>query len=270
MPSVKRLVVGVDRSAASRQALAWGAALAVAVDGEVFAVHVFPPHWLLTTSPAALVPQDASDLWRRELAEAVRSDWSGPARDAGVPCTIIVRDGNPATVLRDVAEELDAGLVIVGRQGTVAPNGTSVLGAVAHALVREGARPVAVISSELKSPPGVRRILVAFDDTARGLAAYDWALDLGRAAGSEVIVAATRGHHDIRPRSGSHAILRDTSMSSIARSARARRADLVVLGSHQSSSLADEGQLAHLPGHVVYHSGVRVHRRAAAAAAPGP
>lgn len=49
----------------------------------------------------------------REIADAVTNDYSG----FGVPVTTVIRDGDPASVILDVAEEQKSDLIIVGNKG---------------------------------------------------------------------------------------------------------------------------------------------------------
>ena len=58
-----------------------------------------------------------------------------------------MRDGRPATVISEAADEFDADLIMVGRRGR---GGVAelVLGSVSHELVLHSKRPVLVISSD--------------------------------------------------------------------------------------------------------------------------
>ncbi|HLH69672.1 MAG TPA: universal stress protein, partial [Candidatus Dormibacteraeota bacterium] len=67
-----------------------------------------------------------------------------PLEEAGVPYRTVERDGRPATVIREVADEEEADLVVVGRRG----RGRVVellLGSVSHELSHTCQRPLLLI-----------------------------------------------------------------------------------------------------------------------------
>jgi nucleotide-binding universal stress UspA family protein len=70
-----------------------------------------------------------------------------------LPVHVTVRAGKPAEVVRAVAEEVDAGLLVVGTEGLSGP-GRLVLGSVAEDLVRTAPRPVLVARDGVAAPDG--------------------------------------------------------------------------------------------------------------------
>jgi nucleotide-binding universal stress UspA family protein len=139
-----RIVIGVDGSDPSRRAVDWCTAHARAFDAEIVAVHavevptyvgVGPPYiWLTSASP------EQREAWR-DLAER---DWCKPLADAGVTFRVVVRDGDPASVLMEAAEDEDAALVVVGRRGRGGFK-KLLLGSTSHHLSHHLDRPIVIV-----------------------------------------------------------------------------------------------------------------------------
>ncbi|MBM3685084.1 MAG: universal stress protein [Actinobacteria bacterium] len=130
------IVVGIDGSAHALLGLRWACALARAAGVEVVLVcAVGPPDGDL------LVPDRV-----RLRGLAVLDEATATLADAAVEHRAILRFGDPRLVLADVAEELDAGLVVVASRGT-GPVARLLVGSVALNLVGTLHRPVAVVST---------------------------------------------------------------------------------------------------------------------------
>jgi nucleotide-binding universal stress UspA family protein len=136
-----RLLVGVDGSDGSRDAVKWTARLAAMMDAEVVAVHV------LTYDRALLrdLSLDTLRTWRIELRRDLKTGWTEPLRAAGVAhrC-LLVEDDSPAGGLLAVAERERADLLVVGARGRGSLAGR-VLGGVSYRLVHHADRPVTVV-----------------------------------------------------------------------------------------------------------------------------
>ncbi|HEV2952916.1 MAG TPA: universal stress protein, partial [Candidatus Dormibacteraeota bacterium] len=112
--AVHRIVVGVDGSPASNQAVRWAAQIATALKAEVVAVFAVrpPPPWALGFG----TPAQADPTWRAEIDETMRKDWCAPLAAARVKFRIAVHAGLPAKVISAVANEINADLVVIGRR----------------------------------------------------------------------------------------------------------------------------------------------------------
>ena len=137
----RRIVVGVDGSAVARRALSWAVDLAQAIGAEVVAVHALG---LLTQVSGATAPVVEH---RHEVARAFEDEWCAPLRHSAVEHRCVLVDGNPVTALAAAAEELGAGLVVVGSRGTGGFPGLQ-LGSTSHQLVQHSTTPVVVIPPE--------------------------------------------------------------------------------------------------------------------------
>lgn len=138
--SIERIVVGVDGSPGSEQALRWTAELAAELGAAVTCVHAFEPlRHLDEVGPDA----DLHRL-RDEVTGLARDVWSRPLVDLGVGFEVRVVDGLSADTIIDVARELDADLIVVGgrRMGRLKE---LALGSTTRKVLHEARRPVVVI-----------------------------------------------------------------------------------------------------------------------------
>jgi nucleotide-binding universal stress UspA family protein len=139
------VLVGVDRSAASRRAGEFVTALASASQMQVVVAHIVP--W----SPYAGTtieenerrhPRREAELdhARREIAEPVAE----ALRAAGVQVDVVVRHGQPAQTLSQLAEQRRAAQIVVGRTGETGLRAL-LFGGVASSIVQLSPVPVTVV-----------------------------------------------------------------------------------------------------------------------------
>jgi len=140
----RRIVVGVDGSPSSREALRWAvrqAALTGSVVDAVIAWHDPASYggyaWLIADTCDA-------DLAAKTLSEAVDSVSAG----GGVTVRQRVMEGSPARVLLDAAK--GAGLLVVGSRGHGGFAGM-LLGSVSQHCVRHSPCPVVIIRGQRDS-----------------------------------------------------------------------------------------------------------------------
>src|SRR5215210_295269 len=175
------IVVGVERSERSRDALALARTLARAMETRLIVVAVYP-----------LEPRSAAierGALGRALAEEARAtlEWvTRPlagvrAQCRAVPCTSIARG------LREVAEAESALAVVVGPSHRGAA-GRLVLGSVGERLLREAPCPVAVAPRGFwgDSVQRLRSIGVGYVTTPEADAALDAAVGLAARTGAQV------------------------------------------------------------------------------------
>lgn len=120
-----RVVVGVDNSEGSAAAVRWCAHVAPMLDAEVVAVHA------LATGEG--FPSDAEfDAWCK------------PLRLQDLPVRRVIQDADAARLLRQVAHDEDADLVVVGatHRGELS---AFVLGSVVEGLAYHARRPVVIV-----------------------------------------------------------------------------------------------------------------------------
>lgn len=162
------IIVGIDFSEASLDAARWsarhlapGARLVLA-----HAVHVpQPPSFMRSVHPSVeSVMEDArqgAEIHLQELAD-------GLGRDA----ESIVRVGRPDETLRNIAEEIGAGMLVVGARGE--RGGVwRLFGSTAERVARQA--PCALLLARALPAGPIRRALVAVDDSDAAGVLLDWA-----------------------------------------------------------------------------------------------
>ena len=134
------IVVGLDGSTDSHQAVGWAARTALALDAEVVAVHALG--LLDQLEPGGpLVPTQPH---RDEIAERARASWSQPLLDAGVHHTVVLHDGNPVDVVLDVAGEVGADLIVLGSRG-IGGSPALLLGSTSTQVAQRARCPVTIV-----------------------------------------------------------------------------------------------------------------------------
>jgi nucleotide-binding universal stress UspA family protein len=139
----RAIVVGVDGSISSMRAAAYAAGMARRQSCRLVAVFVRSlPAVLLpmadTSGSAAATVVQAHDAVEQELRDAIAE--RSPALNLDVH--LVVRTGEPYTELIDVAQQVQADAVIVGRSTKMLHR---IAGSLAIKLVRAGRWPVTVV-----------------------------------------------------------------------------------------------------------------------------
>jgi nucleotide-binding universal stress UspA family protein len=137
MQTLRHVVAGTDFSAAAEQAVELAVNVALSAAAGITLVHV---------CELGVEGRDEERLAQGEelLALAVASQ-----RRRGVHVTGVLRSGRPWEKLDNVAAEVGASLIVVGRHG--AGRGRDVaIGSVADHLVRSASRPVLTVACEFE------------------------------------------------------------------------------------------------------------------------
>ena len=130
-----RVVVGVDGSEESIEALRWAAGYAKSAGAKVIAVKSWHYPWAMQTAPQQ-VDASVEDQIKRELDEAITK----AAVDIEVEPS--VREGHASLVLVNASKEVD--LLVVGSRGHGAFHGM-LLGSVSQHCATSSACPVVVV-----------------------------------------------------------------------------------------------------------------------------
>ncbi len=171
---MQRILVGVDGSGASLEALRWGVRLADGVDGRVTAVHAFRP------ATSELSPECAKAL--RSEAETRLATWCVTAVGPASVDPLVI-DSDPHGLLAIAAEKAD--LLVVGTRGA---GGFAHLhlGSVAHHLAHHTAVPLAVVPTSAARVQA-KRIVVGVDGSAGSAAAVAFCATLAPLLGATVV-----------------------------------------------------------------------------------
>jgi len=135
------IVVGLDGSATSWDAFAWAAGEARRTSGHLVAVYVMP----FSNPTAALgVPYDyaAAQDNQQELAAEIEAEAVRRADEADVQLSFVGEFGDAIGTLSDVARQVDARLVVVGRS---AKRRHRLTGSLGHRLTCRKDAPVVVV-----------------------------------------------------------------------------------------------------------------------------
>ncbi len=140
----RRVVVGVDGSEPGARALAHAVDEASTVGGSVTVVTA----WTVEVEDGVVVTEPGTERWQRVQDRLVDSSRSAlaAAREAhpDVPVDVVVRNGRPATAVLDVAREVGADLLVVGRRGR-GGFAELLMGSVSRTVAQRASTPVAVV-----------------------------------------------------------------------------------------------------------------------------
>ncbi len=144
------IVVGVDGSRSSQEALRWAAYLAVKLGAPIHAVAAWAPvaEWVPTVLGGNTLPVD----WRpQEIAEGILADTVREIiGDAAVQVTQSAIPGGAARVLLEQSE--GARMLVVGSRGHGGFAGL-LLGSVSGAVAEHAKCPVLVVHGQAAPPP---------------------------------------------------------------------------------------------------------------------
>ena len=144
-----RLVVAVDGSEGSREALLWTARLARIMQADVVAVHaverpVYPGGYVPWSFGLSMEAWD--EQWREWVDRArqqLNDRWCRPLRDAGVDFRPVVIEGGACDLLSYV-RKVGGDFLVVGRRG-LGGFRELVLGSFSHQLIHHSPIPVLVV-----------------------------------------------------------------------------------------------------------------------------
>jgi nucleotide-binding universal stress UspA family protein len=157
---LKRVVVGLDGSAAAAAAAHWAAEAVRDSGGEVLAVHaVEPPPELVRDAFAdvayglGLVPSDMKEM--DEVRRILDEEWCRPFRDVGVRYRTVVSHSDPVHALLGTARREDADAIVIGHQSDTGLLQRLFQGVSDH-LVDHARRPVVVVPFHPAAAPLTR------------------------------------------------------------------------------------------------------------------
>jgi nucleotide-binding universal stress UspA family protein len=136
---LERIIVAVDGSANSVAAVDWAAGLAQATGAEVVAVHALG--LLERVDDDANVPTQSH---REEIRHRLETMWCEPLARAGVAYEPLLRDGSPVSVVLEVADEVEADVVVVGSRG-LGGYPELLLGSTSTQIAQHSVRPVVIV-----------------------------------------------------------------------------------------------------------------------------
>ncbi len=139
-PTVRTIVVCIDGSNNSLDAVRWTAQMATTLGADVVAVHALG--LLDQLEPDG--PRVPTQPHREEIAAKVQGPWIAPLAEAGVAHRAVLHDGNPIDVVLDLVEETEADLVVLGSRG-VGGSPALLLGSTSTQVAQRAPCPVTII-----------------------------------------------------------------------------------------------------------------------------
>jgi len=183
------IVVGVDGSPDSDQALGWAITHAGDYGAGLHLVHALP---LLSDEPPFW---RAEDQVHRELAEQVLADARARARSAGVRHTSRLLDQPVAPALIDAGRH--ALMVVIGARGHGTLAGM-LLGSVSQHVSRNASCPVVVVRRPAAAHAS--RVVVGVDGSPADQAAIEFAIDTASRRRAPLVAIHAWHHHGRQPR----------------------------------------------------------------------
>ena len=142
---MKHILVGIDGSIESLDAVSWAADLAKQLGADVIAASVFGFYPVVAIADNGVyMSEDGLNGWRKDLQRDLDGDWTKALRDAGVAVTTRVEEGQAAEVLLRLAAEYAVDLIVVGSRGHGMVK-AMFLGSVSHILALRAPCPVVIL-----------------------------------------------------------------------------------------------------------------------------
>lgn len=135
----RAILVGVDGSETSLRAAAYACGLARRQHCPLVVAYATPVSpWVWAVPGASAVMQHTLD----ELRSGIRAEIRQLAEDAQIPVRFICRRGHPYNCLRDLADKVNADIVVVGASSQAH---RLLGGSIASRLIRLGRWPVTIV-----------------------------------------------------------------------------------------------------------------------------
>ncbi|MEF8855843.1 MAG: universal stress protein [Haloplanus sp.] len=138
MPEFDTIVIATDGSESVRRAVSVALDFADRFDADVHALYV------VDEGEVAASPEQVRDEMRTALDDSGREALDEVVSVADRPITTAVREGRPATEIREYASEHDADMVAMGTRGRHGEN-RFLIGSVAERVVRTCPVPVLTV-----------------------------------------------------------------------------------------------------------------------------
>jgi nucleotide-binding universal stress UspA family protein len=137
---IRRILCAVDLGPQSANALAWASTLQKEFDARLTLAHaaLTMPQWARRAAP---YHEDAPESsWSVTLRSAVQNELEQLRSDSEAAAEILVEAGEPAQVISETAQRLNADVLVIGRSSAAGARGR--LRANAYAIIRQSPCPV--------------------------------------------------------------------------------------------------------------------------------
>ena len=141
----RRILVPIDFTAVSTHALDWAMELAASLGASITVLHSYAIP-VVGFPDGALIPTAQVATGLGEAAQAALEAAVKGHRGGAVPLETVLREGEAWEEIVNVADEIDADLIVVGTHGRHGL-ARALLGSVAEHVVRTSHRPVLTLSA---------------------------------------------------------------------------------------------------------------------------
>lgn len=156
---MKTILVAVDFSEASFNALSYAAYLANAFNSTLVVVHAYTGTEAIDDIPIDEVLKTSEDIEKANL-QYLQAQMYGIIRRYTVKIKGIVRKGRPVQVIKKIAKEEQASLIVMGTKGKGKSN--SIFGSTTVSMIGKAELPMIVVPEKAKYQP-LKNIAVAID-----------------------------------------------------------------------------------------------------------
>lgn len=176
MAEIRTVLIGTALDETSEEVVRAGVEVARATGAKACLAHAFGPPLGVGSS---LWPMLGSDEFLRAEEDRLRATLEEQAKAAGLDGEWSLENGPPHRALSDLAQRMDADLLVVGHRAEGRMN--QLLGSTAERVVRKASCPVLVVRGGLTLPP--RRVVAPVDLSPLSGEAFQQGLDILRQVG---------------------------------------------------------------------------------------
>jgi nucleotide-binding universal stress UspA family protein len=192
MPAIRTILCPTDFSDASRHAFEHAASIAGYYRAKLVSMHAVSPAPLLVPGYAPIGgPYFPPDIIGSELQQArVQAlEDARMATAAGLTTEVVVKSGGTVRLILDVADELEADLIVLGTHGSGGFEHL-VLGSVTEKVMRKAPCPVLTVPPRAQATSNLpfERMLCPVDFSEPSLAAFELACSLARESGARLTI----------------------------------------------------------------------------------
>lgn len=165
-----KVVVAIDFSEISKNALEFAVALAEKKNGKVVLVHVIEAVFDFASQASVALESmhsEAEDLMKKSIEKYA---------DSPLTFQTMIKEGTASISVSRIAKELDATLIVMGTQG-MSGIGITLMGSTTINLIKESSVPVLVVPSKA-DPNHIQKVAIAMEFADDEEDFIDWAIDM--------------------------------------------------------------------------------------------
>lgn len=167
-----KIIVPIDFSDNSLNALEFGVALAGKKDGEIILVHVIEAVFDFASQAAVAI-----DSMHRD-AEALMQKTLEKYKESNLTFKTIIKEGTASISIARIAREQEATLVVMGTQGASGIK-LALIGSTTVNLIKESSVPVLVVPAQ-SIAADIRKVALALEFASHEEKFIDWVIDMSK------------------------------------------------------------------------------------------